>query len=1272
MQTFRSFLSWLTVTVLVTATWASVPAAADAQRIILRLSPDAATAGGAAFTLTIHGTNFTPASTAKWSETTLTTSCVSATTLTAEVPAGLIASAGSALVTVTTASGKSEQAAFTVHPSAGVAPGAPVPESPIIQQSAAVANWSPAVATNANVTLPVGASLSGNLPAPVLSAALAARPVSAPAAAQAAASSVDSSALPATPVQSSASAGSSAALRATFPQPVGGSTSAPAATQAAIATSNQTSSTMKVNFVGAIWYGSAATINLPPTVTSLSPNSVVAGASAFTLIVNGTNFLPGNQGTAVRWNSSISLTTTYVSSTQVTAAVPANLVSATGTALVGVVTAGGTSANVSFTISPPVPVISVISPSRLTAGFGAFILTVYGSGYAGTATLNWGATQLPTTHAAGDAYTANIPASLMTTASTVKLTITTAGGTSNPVSFTIALPPPDITSLSQYSVAAGSPQFTLTINGTGFTTSSFSSLGAPRLKTTFVSTTQMTAVVPASLIASAGQAGVSVYTPGSNWSRAVYFTVTPAPPAIASLSPTSVTAGIPGFTLTINGTAFTLGTIATWGSTPLATNYISPTQLIASVPGTLLQNSGTASVTVSNAQGASAPASLTVNPAPPSISSFSPSMATAGMSAYTIIINGQYFTAGASAKLGSTALTTTFVSATELTATVPAELVASPGATTVSVSSAAGTSGAYAITINPALQINTATVPAATAGSAYSAPINVTGGSPGYNWTVVGLPDSLTYNNTYDNRLTITGTPATAGPITFQVSVTDMAGAVAGPVSYTVNVAAGPSSVNNASLQGSYVCLMQGMYDGDGSRWAAVASFQADGQGNFSSGVFDTNSHEIGSGSGTLTGAYSVGADNNGMASVHTMLTENIAGIQTTQWVIALGGAAQPAQQFRMVEADDLGTLPSGQQNTANCYLATPSAFAASTMNGASFAFGLEGEDNQGILRETVGRFSAAGNTANGTIDTAQGGSATVQSSAFTAAYTAPDPATGRFTMTLKGAGASTGYTVYIIDANRMFVLDNTNNDGEQAGNIRTQQQTSYSGASLSGPFVLYDRGAEFNNSGSTPSGFYANVLQGAGDGAGNLTINQSYTDDDGSYSAGNSNGGPTALVFDAANPGRATFATAGGTTYFYLFDANSGFAMSVNGNGSVDSGWLEAQAQASFTDPALAGNYLFGEAPLLTPAANGSVGEFSLTASGVISAGLSTAGEEYFSWNQAVSTTYSWDQTAPGTGTFQIANGTEGEASCAVISATRFVCTPQTDPSPSVEILQQ
>jgi hypothetical protein len=1377
MQSSRSFLRGLTVVFPVTLAMAWVPAVCAATPTPISLTPTLATAGGAAFTLTINGTDFTTSSTSSWGSTPLTTTYVSATQLTADVSASLIAGAGEASVTVCTAGETSSSAVFTIDPPltaiASLSPASAL-EGRAFASSTNNANitststWSATPQTAADqsvpqMALPVSPSLvvaSGGASTQI---ALSANP-SSPAATVPAATnqSAPQMALPVSPSLVVASGGASTQL-ALPANPSSPAATAPAATNQSAAqltdavhaslvntlngtspgavlnvnpptpaiaslnpasaaaggaaftltingtnfTSTATSSwgstalattyisatqltaavpasliaiagtaSITVNTVSGSSSGATFTINPLPTITSMSPTSVLASSTGFTVTVNGTNFLPGAGGTVVRWNYNILVATTYVSSTQVTAVIPASQVSSPGTLSVSVVTAGGITSYLTFTVNPALPVITSLSPSYVNAGEGAFSLTIAGAYFTSTASVNWGSTPLVLTHN-GSTLIASIPASLVATAGSVSVTLTTVGGTSAPFTFSIAPPLPAITSLSPASTPAGGAAFTLTINGTGFASNSAIYYSNLQLTRTYVSATQLTAAVPANLIATAGVANLVIYTPGAGFSQPTLFTVNPAPPAITSLSPNSVTAGGAAFMLTINGSAFIPDATVMWGTTPMYTVYISPSQLRIAVPASLIEFSGSGSVTVTTALGTSAPATFTINPSPPDISGLSPGVATAGGAAFTLSISGAYFTSASIVKWGSATLTTTYINQAQLTSTVPANLIASAGVTSVSVTTTAGISASVPVTINPALRITTASMPAGTAGNDYAGAINVTGGSPGYTWTVTGLPGSLSFPNTSDSTLTITGTPVSSGAITFQVSVQDTTGTSAGPASYTINVAAGPSAVNDGSLSGSYVCLFQGSIDTDGTRWATLASFHADGQGSFTSGIFDTNSYDIGSSSGVMTGSYNIGSDNNGMASIHTNLTEGAAGIQTTQWAIALSGDAQPAQQFRMIEADDLGTLPSYQQGTANCYLATASAFVSSTISGNSFAFGLDGEDNSGNMKAAVGLFSASGGMiTGGNIDRSQGGSATVQSDAFTATYTTPDPASGRFTMDLTGAGNFTGFTVYIIDASRMFILDNTNDDGEQAGNMRTRQQASYSAASIDGPFVLYMRGAEFNSSGNTPSGFYSNVFQGTGDGAGNMTIHQSYTDDAGVYSAGSSNSGPAALTYDPVHPGRATFTSASGTTYLSLFNNTSAFEMGVKDNGSVDSGWLEAQTaaqtQTAFTNEALAGNYLFGNLPLLNIEPTSSLGVFGVTGSGTVNANLTITSRGILSWDQSTSMTYSWDATAPGTGTFLVANGTQAGASCAVISATKFVCASQTDSAPSVEVFEQ
>ncbi len=74
-----------------------------------------------------------------------------------------------------------------------------------------------------------------------------------------------------------------------------------------------------------------------PVVTSISPNTVVAGSPNITLTVNGTGFL--NNNSTVTFNG-VAKTTTFVSATQLTAAISSADLSAAGTFPVGVTTTG--------------------------------------------------------------------------------------------------------------------------------------------------------------------------------------------------------------------------------------------------------------------------------------------------------------------------------------------------------------------------------------------------------------------------------------------------------------------------------------------------------------------------------------------------------------------------------------------------------------------------------------------------------------------------------------------------------------------------------------------------------------------------------------------------------------------------------------------------------------------------------------------------------------------------------------------------------------------
>jgi hypothetical protein len=98
-----------------------------------------------------------------------------------------------------------------------------------------------------------------------------------------------------------------------------------------------------------------------PSLTSISPSSKVAGSGAFTLTVNGSNFVSGTS--TVKWNGT-ARTTTYVSPTQLTAAILASDISTTGSASITVVNGTAISNSLSFLIDAPnVPALSLSTNS---------------------------------------------------------------------------------------------------------------------------------------------------------------------------------------------------------------------------------------------------------------------------------------------------------------------------------------------------------------------------------------------------------------------------------------------------------------------------------------------------------------------------------------------------------------------------------------------------------------------------------------------------------------------------------------------------------------------------------------------------------------------------------------------------------------------------------------------------------------------------------------------------------------------------------------------
>jgi hypothetical protein len=103
---------------------------------------------------------------------------------------------------------------------------------------------------------------------------------------------------------------------------------------------------------------------------------------------------------------------------------------------------------------------------------------------------------------------------------------------------------PTLSSLSPASAAVGGPPFTLTVNGGNFVSGSVVQWNGAARATTFVSSSQLTAAIPASDIASGGEAQVTVTNPGGGASNVLTFGInalTVSPGMVAAGSTATVT-----------------------------------------------------------------------------------------------------------------------------------------------------------------------------------------------------------------------------------------------------------------------------------------------------------------------------------------------------------------------------------------------------------------------------------------------------------------------------------------------------------------------------------------------------------------------------------------------------------------------------------------------------------------------------------------------------------------------------------------------------------
>jgi hypothetical protein len=576
-----------------------------------------------------------------------------------------------------------------------------------------------------------------------------------------------------------------------------------------------------------------------PSITSISPSSATAGGPQFTLTVSGTYLASYS---TVRWTTASGtslLPTTYDPKNPgyLAATVSAALIASPGNATITVrnYVAGypeTISNGVAFTIIPAVVPLTItsISPAYTTVGCGQFVLYVTGTGFSPSgqypyggpgSTVRWtspsGVTSsLSTQFVNSSNLTATVTADLVSVPGTASVRVVTGEVQSNAFPFTI-YPPPNVTEISPSTAPAGSPGFNLTVRGSGFipptidggsvvvwTTPSGNSY---LLSTTFYNSNQLSASVPAELLASAGTARVAVVSPPCDaLSGSLPFVIT----AGLTITTTALRRGMVGVSYS-DGLAASGGTQPySWslasGSLPPGLTLNSSTGAITGTPTTAGTSNFTAQVTDSAKASATKPLSIIIDPSTLTITTTSPLPngtvgvaysqtlnATGGSPPYGWSISAGSLPAGLSLNSSTGAITGTPTTAGPFNFTAQ-----------VSDTAKATASQAFSLTINaPALLITTTSLPNGTVGTAYSQTLAASGGTTPYSWSlgVGSLPPGLSLNSATG---TISGTPTTAGTFPFTVQVTDSAGTTVRQ-SLTLTINPSTLAITTASLPAGVV-----------------------------------------------------------------------------------------------------------------------------------------------------------------------------------------------------------------------------------------------------------------------------------------------------------------------------------------------------------------------------------------------------------------------------------------------------------------------------------
>ena len=414
---------------------------------------------------------------------------------------------------------------------------------------------------------------------------------------------------------------------------------------------------------------------------SISPTQVTAGTGPVTLTLNGNNF---NGTSVINVGNQKASPATSAGGTVMTVTIPANLLTTPGTYPVSVTNpppGGGTSATASFQVdaqSNPSPNVTSVSPSAIPAGAGAVQVTVQGSGFIGLTTATLGSAQGTV---AGNTIRFSLPASDTLNPGTLRglVSTPTPGGGSASFSVNILNVTPTIAGFTPAAANAGSAAVDIVVTGTNFGSGTQVTVEGTPVPTQFVSATQLKGTLTDAFLRRSGQVhiGVTNPPPGGGSATGGAFTITSPKPTLTSINPAALPLLSPATLVTLTGGNFVGNSAVTVGGTPVSAVFNSASSITATIPAALLQKAAALGVQVTNPAPGGGPSeivTLSVQNPVPVITAVTPSQIPGDQTNAVLNVTGNNFVTTSVVQVGSIALTTTFVSATQLTAALPPPL----------------------------------------------------------------------------------------------------------------------------------------------------------------------------------------------------------------------------------------------------------------------------------------------------------------------------------------------------------------------------------------------------------------------------------------------------------------------------------------------------------------------------------------------------------------------------------------------------------------------